>query len=232
MRISEKPRPDPDIRSLLYHPHQSDSKPGGSGPVAAPPASGKYNEAQIEDEETHYEEILDAIDSFVDALTDVLDENSSIPTAAYPCFDVLNIFNDCDSNYSSFDSGTFPVQASCLCYTARTNETATWAPKYYDGLISSCSDYASTQAQFSIGEITYTSGQSSLCSSAGDVRATPALVTPSPTSSKPSPTATPTSSPTAQNTPIPTSSSRPAYQNVGSGLLIAVLGLWLCEIMM
>ena len=219
--------------------------PSGGTP-AAPPAEG--NEADFEEEDTDYGEILEHVSDLLDAITsiisDVDDDGSStittttatapLPTAALPCYSVSSIYDECALHNSEFPNVVFPIQASCLCYVTKggNHTAATWAPSSYDGLLSRCNDFAQTQTLVStITKVGNSSnGDFSLCSSAGDVRATPALAVAA--SSTTTQSATPASATTAAIMPIATSTDSSGNRVYVLRPLFACLGLWLCRMAM
>lgn len=203
-----------------------------SGPVVVPLG----NEAEFEEEDTDYEEILDAVTDLLDAITSIisaLDDGSSttisapLPSAALPCYSVSSIYNECGQQVSAFRYLEFPDQASCLCYERNGNDTsATWAPSSYDGIMSSCNDYAQTQTQATITQVANSSSAFNLCSSAGDVRATPGLTSASSTT-----TASASSTPAAV-TPTPTGTSGSASRMSVFRPLVLCIALWFCRMVM
>lgn len=208
----------------------------GGTPAApvAPPAEG--NEAEFEEEDVDYSEILKHVSELLDAITAIisdLDSGSSttvsapLPTAALPCYSVSSIYNECALRKSEFPHVVFPIQASCLCYVTKGNDTtAIWAPDSYDGHMSRCNNFAQTQSQASITNVGNNSSAFNLCSSAGDVRATPALAVPSSTTT---PSATPASTTTAPSTPTATGTSGSAKRVSVLRSLVVCMGLWLCR---
>lgn len=209
----------------------------GETPVAAPVApSAEGNEAEFEEEDTDYSEILDAVSDLLDAITsiisDVADGSSTtisapLPSAAVPCYRASSIYNECGLHNTEFPNLVFPIQASCLCYVTKGNDTtATWAPSSYDGDLSRCNDYAQTQTQATITQIGNSTAEFNLCSSAGDVRATPALAAASSTTTT---SATPASSTTAPSTPSNTGTSSSADRISVLRPLIVCMGLWFCK---
>ena len=210
--------------------------PAPAAPVS-PPAEG--NEAEFEEEDVDYGEILEHVSELLDAITSIiseLDDGSSttisapLPTAALPCYSVSSIYNDCGLHNSSFPNAEFPVQASCLCYhTSGNDTTATWAPSIYDGYMSSCNDYAQTQQQASITSIGNSSSVFNLCSSAGDVRATPALAAASSTTTT---SATPAAQTTTASTPTATGTSGSADRMSVLNPLVLCTGVWLFRLVM
>ena len=214
-----------------------DDTPIGETPAApaAPPAQG--NEAEFEEEDIDYGEILENVSDLLDAITsiisDVADGSSTtvsapLPTAALPCYSVSSIYDECGLHNSEFPNVVFPIQASCLCYVTKGNDTtAAWAPSSYDGLMSRCNDFAQTQTLVAtITKVGNSSSDFSLCSSAGDVRATPALAAASSTTTQ---SATSASATTAASTPIATSTSGSEDRVYVLRPLVACLGLWLCR---
>ena len=214
--------------------------PSGGTPAApaAPPAEG--NEAEFEEEDIDYSEILEHVSDLLDAITSIisdLDDGSSttvsapLPTAALPCYSVSSIYDECGLHNSVFPNVVFPIQASCLCYVTNRNDTAaTWAPSSYDGLMSRCNDFAQTQTLVStITKVGNSSSDFSLCSSAGDVRATPALAAASSTTTQ---SATPASASTSPVGPQPTSTGGSGDRMSVLRPLVACMGLWLCRMVM
>lgn len=251
----EVPHPEPAPQPIYNDPDDNTGSSPGDGddtgggaagygpltPLGDPPAEA--NEAEIKEEDNDYSDILDAISSLLDAITSIIsleiDSSSSttvsapLPTAARPCYSVSSIYDKCALQNSVFPNVIFPIQASCLCYTSGASDTfPIWVPSSYDGLISSCNDYAQTQTLASITAIGNSSSQFNLCSSAGDVRATPALALPSSTTTS---TATPASSPTTQTAPTSTSNeiaNGSPNRNSAIGSLILCIGLWIFRIVM
>ena len=220
--------------------HDGGNNPSGGTPAApaAPPAEG--NEAEFEEEDTDYGEILEYVSDLLDAITSIISDSGDgssttvsapLPTAALPCYSVSSIYDECGLHNSEFPNLVFPVQASCLCYVTKGNDTtATWAPSSYDGLMSRCNNFAQTQTLVStITKVGNSSSDFNLCSSAGDVRATPALAAASSTTTQ---SATPGSATTAAITPIATSTGGSGDRLYALRPLIACLGLWLCSVVM
>lgn len=215
----------------------SSGEPSSDGIPAAPvaaPAEG--NEAIFEEEDNDYSEVLDAVSDLLDAITSIISDlgdgssttvSAPLPTAALPCYSVSSIYNECGLHNSEFPYVVFPIQASCLCYVTKGNDTtATWAPSSYDGYLSDCNNYAQTQTQASITNIGNSSSAFNLCASAGDVRATPALAAASSTITS---TATPASSTAAPSIPIATGTSSSASRMSVLRPLIVCIGLWFCR---
>ena len=211
--------------------------PAPAAPVG-PPAEG--NEAEFEEEDVDYSEILEHVSDLLDAITSsIISEldgglsttvSAPLPTAALPCYSVSSIYNECGLHNSVFPNVIFPIQASCLCYHTEGNDsTATWAPSIYDGYMSSCNNYAQTQKQASITSIGNSSSVFNLCSSAGDVRATPALAAASSTTTT---SATPAAKTTTASTPTSTSTIGSAGRMSISNPLIFCTGLWLFRLVM
>lgn len=211
----------------------------GGTPAApvTPPAEG--DETEIEEEDNDYNEVLEHVSELLDAITSIisdLDSGSSttisapLPTAALPCYSVSSIYNKCALDTSVFPNLIFPVQASCLCYATNANDTtATWAPSSYDGYMSSCNDFAQTQTLASITAVGNSTSVFNLCSSAGDVRATPALAEPSSTTTA---SATPASSTAALSTRTATATSGSANRIFVLRPLVVCVGLWFCRMAM
>ena len=252
----ENPDPDPaplpkvndndDSTGTSSGDENSGGTSGGHEAPAAPAAPvGQANEQEVEEEDNHYSEILDAVSSLLDAITSIvsdLDDGSSttisapLPSAALPCYSVSSIYNNCGLHNSVFPNVIFPVQASCLCYRTSASATAaaTWVPQSYDGLISRCNDYAQTQTLASVTKVGNNSADFNLCQSAGDVRATPGLALPSSTSSTrgiTTSTALPASSPTTQSAPTPTGSTGGARRNSWVGSFVVELTFWVCRML-
>lgn len=214
----------------------------GGTPAApvTPPAEG--NEAEIKEEDIDYNEIIEHVSELIDAITSIisdLDDGSSttisapLPTAALPCYSVSSIYNKCALSTSVFPNVIFPVQASCLCYATQANDTtATWEPSSYDGYMSSCNDFAQTQTLASITAIGNSSSAFNLCSSAGDVRATPALALPSSTAAPSATAAASASSTVAPATPTATGTSGSANRVSVLRPLLVCVGLWFCRMVM
>ena len=214
--------------------------PSGGTPAAPAAPIGEGNEAEFEEEDIDYGEILEHVSDLLDAITSIISDagdgssttvSALLPTAALPCYSVSSIYDECGLHNSEFPHVVFPIQASCLCYVTKGNDTtATWAPSSYDGLISRCNNFAQTQTLVStITKVGNSSSDFSLCSSAGDVRATPALAAASSTSTQ---SVTPGSATTAAITPIPTSTDSSGDRLNVLRLLVACLGLWLCRMVM
>ena len=209
---------------------------GGTSSGGAPAVVPQGNEAEFEEEDTDYEEILEAVSDLLDAITSIisaLDSGSTttitapLPSAALPCYSVSRIYNECGQQVSAFRYLEFPEQASCLCYEHGGNDTAaTWAPSAYDGIMSSCNDFAQTQTQATITQVGNGSSAFNLCSSAGDVRATPALASASSTN------AAPVSTTPAASTPIATGTSGSASRTSVFRPLVLCIGLWFCRMVM
>lgn len=238
------PEPEPEPVPNSSEGSGSDSNPGNddndSGTVgigspavaAAPPAKG--NEADFEEEDTDYSEILEHVKDLLDALTEIISDvadgssttvSAPLPTAALPCYYASSIYNGCGLHNSVFPHVIFPVQASCLCYETQSGNTAAiWAPSSYDGLLSNCNKFAQTQTLASVTKVGNSTADFNLCASAGDVRATPALAAASSTSS---PSATPSNTPAA-STPTVTGTSSSASRISVLKPLILGIGLWLC----
>ena len=202
-------------------------------PAAPAAASADGNEAEFEEEDTDYSEILDAVSDLLDAITSIISDlgggssttiSVPLPTAASPCYSVSSIYNECGVHNSEFPYLIFPVQASCLCYVTEGNDTtATWAPSSYDGYLSSCNDYAQTQTRATITQVGNSTTEFNLCSSAGDVRATPALTAASSTTTS---SAAAASSTTAISTPTTTPTIGVASRMSVLRPLIVCIGLW------
>ena len=214
--------------------------PSGGTPAAPAVPLAEGNEAEFEEEDVDYGEILEHVSDLLDAITsiipDVADDSSTtvsapLPTAALPCYSVSSIYDECGLHNSVFPNLVFPIQASCLCYVTKGNDTtATWAPSSYDGLMSRCNNFAQTQTLVStVTKIGNSSSDFSLCSSAGDVRATPALAAASSTTTQ---SAVPASATTAATFPIATSTINSGDQIYVLRPLIACLGLWLYRMVM
>lgn len=247
-----EPEPEPEPEPVS-NPSGSESNSGDDGygsigdippePIApatpvAPPAKG--NEAEFEEEDVDYSEILEHVSDLLDAITSIIsavDDGSSttvsapLPSAALPCYSVSSIYNDCGLHSSIFPNVIFPIQASCLCYHTRGKDTtATWAPSVYDGLMSSCNDYAQTQQQAStITSIGNSSNAFNLCSSAGDVRATPALAAASSTTTT---SASPAAKTTTASTPTATATLSSADRMSILNPLILCIGAWFFRLVM
>ena len=245
---------DPHLKPVYpepphYKPYAGGKEPGGKEPGGnGNPAPGEGQEAEIEKEDKDYKEILDAVSSIIDDILSAADDESltatsaSIPPGASPCFDVGDIYDECSAYNSGFETEIFPVQASCLCYTAGDDDNIpTWAPDLYYGLMNSCCHYAQTQTQV---HVTSLGSRYDLCRSASDVIATPALASPRSTIAAATHTTTPTSKKvTASSTSalpatapstlaLPaTTSSTSVHQNIDLALLIAFIGFWLCEML-
>lgn len=243
-----EPEPEPEPEPIS-NPSGSGSGSGNEGddtsiggtpleplaPAPAPPVApaAEGNEAEIEEEDVDYSEILKHVSELLDAITSIisdLDSGSSttvsapLPTAALPCYSVSSIYNECGLHNSVFPNVIFPIQASCLCYHTKGNDTtATWAPSVYDGYMSSCNDYAQTQNQASITSIGNSSSAFNLCSSAGDVRATPALAAASSTTTT---SATPAAKTTTASTPTATGTSGSADRMSALNPLIVCIAMW------
>ena len=209
----------------------------GTPAVAVTPAEG--NEAEIKEEDIDYNEILEHVSELIDAITSIisdLEDGSSttvsapLPTAALPCYSVSSIYNKCALETSVFPNVIFPYQASCLCYITNAKEnTTSWAPSSYDGYMSRCNDFAQTQTLASITAIGNSSSAFNLCSSAGDVIATPALALPSSTTTT---SATPASSTVALSTATATGTSGSARRISVLRPLAVCVGLWFCRMVM
>lgn len=182
------------------------------------------------------------VSKLLDAISSALDDDSgngpSTTTISrpLPCYRLSSIYNDCALHNSVFPNVIFPIQASCLCYHPITNSAsstvATWVPSAYDGLLSSCNDYAQSQTLVTgISQIGNSSADFGLCLSAGDVRATPALaVASSATSTATSTTrggatAQPANGPTTQSAPTPTASTSGASQRRVSVVEAVIVGV-------
>lgn len=249
--VDTEPEPEPEPEPVPNQGEESgsdstsgsddDSGTVGIGSPAAPvspPAEG--NEAEFEEEDTDYSEILEHVKDLLDAITEIISDladgssttvSAPLPTAALPCYHASSIYNGCGLHNSVFPNVVFPIQASCLCYvTEGSNTTAIWAPSSYDGLLSSCNKFAQTQTLASITKVGNSTSDFNLCASAGDVRATPALAAASSTttiSATPAPGSTTTP---AASTPTATGTSGSANRVSALRLLIASIGLWLCRI--
>ena len=243
------PEPAPEIPEPVSDPEPvsnpssedgGDKDPSGGTPAAPAAPLAEGNEADFEEEDIDYGEILEHVSDLLDAITSLIsdfDDGSSttvsapLPTAALPCYHVSSIYDECGLHNREFPNVIFPIQASCLCYVTRGNDTAaTWAPSSYDGLMSRCNNFAQTQTLVStITKIGNSSGDFNLCSSAGDVRATPALAAASSTTTQ---SATPGSATTAASIPIATSTDSSGDRMSVWRPLVACIGLWICKMVM
>ncbi len=210
------PKERPDITEIEPKP-----KPPVNPTNPKPSPTSEENEEGKEEDD--YDDILDALESIIDSIfpDDATTTSASLPPAVTPCLDVdYFIYSICGQIDTSFLDYPFSVQASCLCYTFGNNNLSTWAPGFFDGLMSQCYGYVHTQTQYSISQVVLESDQFSLCAMAGNVAAI--------TSTSPAATTTATPGPTpAQSSPTSTITSASANRNVGSGSLIAIMGLWL-----
>lgn len=212
----------------------------GGKPAAPAARIAEGNEAEFKEEDIDYGEILENVYNLLDAITSIISDaadgssttvSAPLPTAALPCYNVSSIYDECGLHNSEFSTVSFPIQASCLCYVTKGNDaTATWAPSSYDGLMSRCNNFAKTQTLVSkITKVGNSSSDFNLCSSAGDVRATPALAAASSTSTQ---SVTPASATTTANTPTATGPDNSGNRVYLLRPLVACLGLWLCTMVM
>ena len=233
---------DGDDSPLTSGDHDGSDDDGGILPSGGTPAAqaAEGNESEFEEEDVDYGEILEHVSDLLDAITSIISDaaggssttvSAPLPTAALPCYSVSSIYDECGLHNREFPHLVFPIQASCLCYFTKGNDTtATWAPSSYDGLMSRCNNFAQTQTLVStITKVGNSSSDFNLCSSAGDVRATPALAAASSTATQ---SATPASATTAAFTPIATSTDSSGDRLYVLRPLVACLGLWLCRIAM
>ena len=191
------------------------------------------SEEPLKEEDDHHGQVLHNVTKLMENISFIIfgshDSSSklSLSSAASPCSHITDLHNKCSSLYHN---PTFPPQAPCLCYTTPTHQPpATWAPAFYDGLISSCNTFARQQTVVTaIRQIGNVSGDFNLCSSAGDVMR--ATLAPTMTGSTTTATAMPPASSLSTQTPFTTSIGA-ASRNSGVGSLIVGAGFWICKLM-
>lgn len=157
-------------------PYSGGSSGGTSEPLgplrigSSAPDSGSQP-AGSNGEKSNIGDVIDKIQSVLDAITSVVELSNgsptttsaaSLPTAAYPCSSAQVVYDACAARTSNFSTMELTMQADCLCY-----DISTIRP--FDGYMSSCNNFVQNQTRYAGTTASAIQNATSLCAQAQSV---------------------------------------------------------------